>query len=127
MYDDFEKICRPVSSINPDFRFTLSKNTQPPRPRPVNAEGTDHAYFAMNGVPTLAFSESDTRGHDFSYRETRHTENDLFNKSIPENQEYTAVVTAVVVYGIANLDHLLSRKGLYAEPEVNNSPESPKK
>ena len=27
--------------------------------------------------------------------------------------EHSAVVTAVVLYGIANLDHLLSREGLY--------------
>ena len=29
--------------------------------------------------------------------------------------EHSSVVTAVIVYGIANLDHLLSRKGLYKE------------
>jgi hypothetical protein len=33
--------------------------------------------------------------------------------SIPEYQEHTAIVTAVVVYGIANLDHLLSREGYF--------------
>jgi len=44
-----------------------------------------------------------------------HTENDLYNKSIREYQEHTAVVTAVVVYGLANLNHLLSREGLYEE------------
>ena len=27
--------------------------------------------------------------------------------------EHSAMVTAVVLYGIANLDHLLSRDGLY--------------
>jgi hypothetical protein len=39
----------------------------------------------------------------------------MYNKSIPEYQNHTSVVTAVVVYGLANLDHLLSRKGLYLE------------
>jgi hypothetical protein len=29
--------------------------------------------------------------------------------------EHSAVVTAVVMYGLANLDHLLSREGLYKE------------
>ncbi len=116
MYDDFEKICKPLSSINPDFPFTLTKNTQPPRPRPGNAGGSDHAYFAMNGVPTLSFNAPDSKGYNFNYGEIWHTENDLYTKSIPEYQEHTSIVTAVVVYGLANLDHLLSRKGLYAEP-----------
>ena len=80
----------------------------------------------MNGVPTLYFSLSDIKGYNFNYGEIWHTENDLYTKSIPEYQEHTAVVTAVVVYGLANLDHLLSREGLYAEPEVKNDPEPTK-
>jgi carboxypeptidase Q len=118
MYDDFEKVCRPLNSINPDFPFKLTKNTNPPRPRPTTAGGTDHAHFALNGVPTLAFDAPDVKGYDFNYQEIWHTENDLYTKSIPEYQEHTSIVTAVVVYGLANLDHLLSRKGLYLD-EVN--------
>jgi Peptidase family M28 len=118
MYEDFEKICKPLNSINPDFPFKLTKNTNPPRPRPTTAGGSDHAYFAMNGVPALSFEISDSKGYNFSYQEIWHTENDLYTKSIPEYQNQTSVVTAVVVYGLANLDHILSRVGLYAEPEV---------
>ncbi|HBC79253.1 MAG TPA: peptidase M28 [Bacteroidales bacterium] len=117
MYDDFEKICRPLNSINPDFPFRLTKNTNPPRPRPTTAGGSDHAHFALNGVPTIAFDAPDSKGYDFNYQEIWHTENDLYTKSIPEYQEHTSIVTAVVVYGLANLDHLLSRKGLYLEEE----------
>jgi hypothetical protein len=115
MYDDLEKICRPLNDINPDFPFKLTKNTNPPRPRPTTAGGSDHAHFALNGVPTLAFDAPDAKGFDFSYQEIWHTENDLYTKSIPEYEEHTSIVTAVVVYGLANLDHLLSRKGLYVE------------
>jgi Zn-dependent M28 family amino/carboxypeptidase len=117
MYDDFDKICKPLNDINPDFPFKLVRNTQPPRPRPTTAGGSDHAYFAMNGVPTLYFDQPDSKGYDFNYGEIWHTENDYYNKSIPEYQEHASVVTAVVVYGLANLDHLLSRKGLYAETD----------
>jgi hypothetical protein len=117
MYNDFEKICKPLNSINPDFPFTLNKRTQPPRPKPTTAGGSDHAYFAMNGVPTLSFDIPDSKGYNFNYGEIWHTERDTYTKSIPEYQEHTSVVTAVVVYGLANLDHLLSREGLYAEPE----------
>jgi hypothetical protein len=120
MYDDFEMICKPLNSINPDFPFTLNKRTQPPRPRPTAARGSDHAYFAINGVPTLSFEIPDIKGYNFNYNEIWHTERDTYNKSIPEYQEHTSVVTAVVVYGLANLDHLLSRKDLYSEPEDKN-------
>jgi hypothetical protein len=117
MYDDLEKICKPLSEINPDFPFKLIKNTNPPRSRPTSAGGTDAASFAMCGVPSLTFEAPDVKGYNFIYGEIWHTENDLYTKSIPEYQDHTSIVTAVVVYGLANLDHLLSRKDLYAEPE----------
>jgi hypothetical protein len=115
MYDDFLKICEPLNSINPDFPFTLNKRTTPPGPRPTSAGGSDHAYFTINGVPAISFGTADTKGYDFNYGEIWHTERDMYNKSITEYQNHTSVVTAVVVYGLANLDHLLSRKGLYQE------------
>lgn len=116
LYDDFAKICEPLNSINPDFPFTLNKSTGEPGPRPTRAGGSDHAYFAMNGIPTLSFGQADPKGYNFDYMEIWHTERDMYNKSIPEYQNQTSVVTAVVVYGVANLDHVLSRKGLYAAP-----------
>lgn len=117
MFEDFEKVCKPLNIINPDFPFTQKKRTDPPRPKPVTAGGTDHAHFAMNGVPTLRFDEPDVKGYNFDYREIWHTERDTYDKSIAEYQEHASVVTAVIVYGLANLDHLLSREGLYAEEE----------
>ena len=117
MYDDFEKICAPLNDINPEFPFTLNKRTGDPRPRPTSAGGSDHAYFALNGIPTIRFGTSDPRGYDFSYGEIWHTERDLYNMSIPDYQEHTSIVQAVVVYGLANLDHVLSREGLYLEEE----------
>ncbi len=33
MYEDFEKVCKPLNSINPDFPFTLTKRTTPARPK----------------------------------------------------------------------------------------------
>ncbi|MFN8239761.1 MAG: M20/M25/M40 family metallo-hydrolase [Bacteroidales bacterium] len=115
MYDDFVKVCEPLNSISADFPFTVTKRTSPAPPKPTSAGGSDHAYFAMNGVPTIYFATGDPKGYDFNYGEIWHTERDLYNKSIPEYQNQTSVVTAVVVYGLANLDHLLSRKDLYQE------------
>lgn len=115
MYKDIEKITKPINSINPDFPFTLKKRN--PRKKPTKAGGSDHAYFAINGIPTIGFGTADTKGYDFNYWEIWHTERDLYNKSIPEYQEHTAIVTAIVVLGIANLDHILSREGYYIEEE----------
>lgn len=115
MYKDIEKITKPLNGINPDFSFTLNKRK--PRKKPTKAGGSDHAYFAINGIPTIGFGTADTKGYDFNYREIWHTERDLYNKSIPEYQEHTAIVTAIIVFGIANLDHILSRDGYYIEDE----------
>ena len=115
MYNDFVKICEPLNSINPDFPFTLNKRTTPPGPKPKTTGGTDASSFAVMGVPTVTFGAPDVKGYDFSYGEIWHTERDMYNKSIPEYQNHTSVVTAVVVYGLANMDHLLTRKGLYQE------------
>jgi Zn-dependent M28 family amino/carboxypeptidase len=111
MREDFEKVCAPINDINPDFPFVI--NERKPRNRPEKAWGTDSGPFAVEGVPTITFSTGDPKGYNFSYYEIWHTERDLYNKSIPEYQEQTAIVTAIVVYGIANLDHLLDRKGYY--------------
>ena len=115
MYDDYAEICKPLQNLNPDFPFTVEKREMPAQPRPTRAGGSDHAYFAMNGVPTLSFRETDPKGYNFEYGEIWHTERDFYNKLIPEYMEHSAVVTAVVLYGLANLDHLLSREGLYKE------------
>lgn len=113
MRDDFETICASINDINPDFPFVISERS--PREKPKKAWGTDSGPFAVVGVPTIGFKTADSKGYNFSYGEIWHTERDMFNKSIAEYQEHAATVTAVVIYGIANLDHLLSRDGYYIE------------
>ena len=115
MYDDFVKACEPLCDYNPDIPFTVTKREGEPQARPASAGGSDHAYFAMNGVPAISFRESDVFGYDFNYRDIWHTEDDLYDKLIPEYLEHSAVVQAVTAYGIANLPNLLSREGLYKE------------
>lgn len=115
MYEDIAKVCEPILSYTQDIPFSVSKRTGEPRPRPTSAGGSDHAYFAMNGVPTISFTERDVKGYNFNYREIWHTESDNYDKVYPDYMNHSAVVTAVVAYGIANLPHLLSREGLYKE------------
>lgn len=57
----------------------------------------------------------DPKGYTFSYGEIRHTGRNLYIKSIPEYQEHTAIATAIMVYGLASLDHKLSREGYYVD------------
>ena len=116
MMEDFKSICTPLNSINPDFPFEVIEREA--RVKPERPWGTDSGPFAVEGVPTIGFNNEDPKGYNFSYREIWHTERDLYNKSIPEYQEHAAVCTAVMAYGIANLDHLLDREGYYLEEDV---------
>ena len=113
MYDDFVKISEPIQKIRPDYPFEVK--VREPRKRPTRMGGTDASDFAIGGVPTLGFTTEDFKGHDFDYGEIWHTERDLYTKNIPEYQEHTATVTAIIALGVANLDKQLSREGLYTE------------
>lgn len=111
MYDDFVKISEPIKKIRPDYPFEVK--VREPRKRPKSMGGTDASVFAVEGVPTLGFTTDDIEGHNFSYGEIWHTERDLYSKNIPQYQEHTATVTAIIALGVANLDKPLSREGLY--------------
>lgn len=111
MWNDMQEVCKPLYSLNPEFPFELKKREA--MEQPSKAWGTDSGPFAVAGVPTLSFGLEDVKGYNFNYREIWHTERDTYNMSIAEYQEHAAVVTAIVVYGLAGLDHLLSREGYF--------------
>lgn len=115
MLDDFTGICKPLAGLNPDFPFTVIERQGEPGPRPKRGGGSDHAYFARNGVPTISISGKDAKGYDFNYRDIWHTDRDLYYQVPAEYIEHSALVNAVIIYGVANLPHLLSREGLYKE------------
>ncbi len=115
--EDFKEIAKVINTINPEFPLELKERE--PRPRPLKPWGTDSGPFAVKGVPTITFDCADPKGYNFNYREIWHTERDLYNKSIPEYQEHTATATAVLVYGLAMLDHKLTREGYYLEKKRN--------
>lgn len=113
MYDDFVNICKPLENMNPEIPFKVE--LVGPRNKPTKLGGTDASVFAMKGIPAINFTEQDIKGYNFNYGEIWHTERDIYNKEIPEYQEHTAIVEAVVALGVANLDKQLSREGLYSE------------
>jgi hypothetical protein len=124
MMDDFEAICAKIGEINPDIPFKISERK--PRTKPAKPWGTDSGPFAVEGIPTIGFQQKDVLGYNFSYGEIWHTERDTYNMSIPVYQEQAATATAILVYGLANLDHQLSREGYYIEKAEEKETKSKK-
>jgi hypothetical protein len=84
-----------------------------PRAHATSAGGTDSSSFEMLAVPTLSFVTQT----DYVYSYAWHTLNDLYSELVPytEHQQQSAVVHAVMAYGVANLDKPLPREGVYLE------------
>ena len=112
MYDDFVKVCKPIADYTPGIPFVVNK-TDRPMQKPTTTAGSDHSSFRIKGLPAISFQESDPAGYNFNYMEIWHTENDIYNKTIPLYMNHSSVVSAVVAYGLSMLDHTLSREGLY--------------
>jgi len=115
MYDDFCKISKPLETLNPDYPFTVKKRVGEAGPRPTKGGSSDHAWFARNGVPTVSITLEDAKGMNFNYLDIWHTDKDLWYQITPEYLDHSAICNAVLVYGTANLPHLLSREGLYSD------------
>ena len=139
-YPDFEKIVAPLATANAKWPFKLVKSDYP-APMPTTPGGSDHSSFQMKGVPTLGVQTTSLRpgvngGKDrnFIYPYVWHTTNDLYDQLVPyaEYQQHSALATAVIAYGVANLDKPLPREGvylpdgLYADITIG-SPEAPKR
>jgi len=109
-YGDFLKITAPLKNLYPKFPFEV-KSDEYPRAKPERPAGTDSSSFAMVGVPTVNFQPKT----DYNYGRAWHPLLDTYSEVVPypEQQQESALVTAVVAYGIANLDKPLPRQGLY--------------
>ncbi len=125
MKEDVEKATSSIKMINTEYPFEVT--IAPPQPRRTAPGGNDGTVFDMEGVPSQGFVTKDFKGYDFDYGEIWHTERDVYNKHIPEYQEHTSVAIALAALGIANLDHLLSREGMYKEPEKQTKGEKKRK
>lgn len=115
IYEDMLQCTQGLENYNPNIPFVVEKSAAPPQARPTIAGGSDHAYFAMNGVPVISFKNTDPLGYNFSYREIWHTTRDRYDMSIPVYMEYTSVIQAVTLFNLANLKHLLPRNELYVK------------
>ncbi len=108
-YPDFERITAPLANLYPKWPFRLEKAL--PRAHATTPSNSDHSSFEMQSVPTLTFRTQT----DYVYPYAWHTTNDLYSELVPytEQQKESATVTAVVAYGVANLDKPLTRAGVY--------------
>jgi carboxypeptidase Q len=108
-YPEFEKLTAPLATAYPKWPFKLEKTL--PRAHATSPSNSDHSSFEMQSVPTLNFRTQT----DYVYPYAWHTTNDLYSELVPytEQQQESATVTAVVAYGVANLDKPLTRAGVY--------------
>jgi carboxypeptidase Q len=105
----FQRITQPLTDVNPKWPFKLERGV--PRAHATSPGGTDSSSFEMLGVPTLRF----TTQSDYRYTHAWHTLHDLYSELVPytEHQQHSALVTAVVAYGAANLEKPLPSEGVY--------------
>ena len=108
-YKDFQAIAAPLATAFPKWPFTVEKAL--PRAHATSPGGTDSSSFEMQAVPTLSFASQT----DYVYSYAWHTTNDLYSELVPytAQQQESAVVHAVMAYGVANLDRPLTREGVY--------------
>jgi hypothetical protein len=105
----FQKITAPLANLNPKWPFKLERGV--PRAHATSPGGTDSSSFEMVGIPTLQFRTQS----NYPYNHAWHTLYDLYSELVPytEQQRQSALVTAVVAYGAANLDRPLGRDGVF--------------
>ncbi len=106
IYSDFEQVFTPVKELEPKtYPFVVSKVAG------LAGGGSDHASFLEANVPGFFWGQ---RGGTANYTHTHHTQYDTYDQAIPDYQRHSALVVAMGAFGIANLDHLLSREKMRA-------------
>ncbi len=105
IYSDFEQVFTPVKELDARYKFVVNKVAG------LRGGGSDHASFLAANVPGFFWGQ---RGGTAKYEHTHHTQFDTYDAAIPDYQKHSALVVAMGAYGIANLDHLLSREKMKA-------------
>ena len=100
----FEKIFEPVMKLDENMKFKINEVAALPR-----GGGSDHDSYCAVGVPGFFWNQAGKA----VYGRTWHTWYDTFDAAVPEYQRHTSMVVAIGALGIANLDTLLPREGLF--------------
>jgi hypothetical protein len=108
-FADIQRITEPLVNLNAKWPFKLERGL--PRAHATSPGGTDSSSFEMMSIPTLSFRNQT----NYVYNHAWHTLYDTYGELVPyaEHQQHSALVTAVVAYGAANLERPLPREGVY--------------
>ena len=111
MQDDFEKVLAPVMSLNQEYPFSIEIVES------VKKGSSDHDSFIEEGVPGFLWRQSGRANYSVG-----HTQRDTYEKAIVEYQEHSSIVVALTAYGVANLDHLISREDMPKKDKADIDP-----
>jgi peptidylprolyl isomerase len=106
MFNDMKKVVEPIETAGLKYPFKL---TESPPFKKAGRGGTDSFSFIMAGVPAPGLRLDGPH----QYTKTWHTPLDTYDEVIPDAQEHSSIVIALLAYGAANLDHLLPREGAF--------------
>ncbi|MEW6652252.1 MAG: M20/M25/M40 family metallo-hydrolase [Bacteroidota bacterium] len=106
MMEQTKAVVEPIVSAG--FKYPFKLNESGPF-RKTGRGGTDSHSFLMQGIPTPRLNSAGPH----QYGRTWHTLHDTYNEVIPDAQEESSVKTALLAYGFANLDQILTREGAF--------------
>ena len=106
MSDDFKKVIAPIESANLKYPLALAEGS---RYRKAGRGGTDSFSFLLEGIPAPGLRSQGPQ----VYGKTWHTPADTYDEIIPDALEDASIKIALLAYGIANLDHMLTREGAF--------------
>jgi hypothetical protein len=104
MISDLEQVFAPIKELDSNYPFAVGKVAG------LFGGGSDHASFLEANVPGFFWRQQGSA----KYQRTHHTQHDTFDAANSDYQKHSSLVAALGAYGIANLDHLLSRDKLRA-------------
>lgn len=105
MLPALSQVCAPVIGLDERHPFELVELDGLP-----TMGSSDHAPFVRAGVPGFFWRQSGRS----NYNHHHHTQHDVFEAAIPEYQRHSAMVAALVAFGVADAPELLDRSDLRA-------------
>ena len=100
---DLEEAMAPIIGLDEKMPFAIRDVTRLPQ-----GIGSDHDTFLALGVPGFFWNQAGKA----NYNRIHHTQYDTYDGAIPEYQKHSSLVAALGAYGVASLDHMLSREDM---------------
>lgn len=106
IHDAIKPVIEPIEKLELKYPFKLQEIGIIRR---AGRGGTDSHSFTMEGVPAPWLRLEGPH----VYRTTWHTVLDTYDQVIPDAQEHSALIIALLAYQIANMDKLVPRDGAF--------------